>query len=111
MVTEMPTPQDAEDIDKACAALLRLAHCRGESFGIEVFARADGVIEITLKNEGVDVAHRYAFVHGFDETPTHELRKLLEANDSSPMHAPLQTLAPPEAEPATGPGQNGRSAA
>lgn len=98
MVREIPTRQDAEDIDEACAALLRLAHCRGESFGIEIFARADGVIEITLKNEGVDVAHRYAFVHGFDETPTHELRKLLEANDSVEPQAPLVTVAPPAPE-------------
>ena len=108
MVREMPTPQDAEDIDEACAALLRLAHCRGESFGIEIFARADGVIEITLKNEGADVAHRYAFVHGFDETPTHELRKLLEANDSSTEAAPLATVAPPPPDVVV---QKGRTAA
>ena len=108
MVREMPTPQDAEDIDEACAALLRLAHCRGESFGIEIFARADGVIEITLKNEGTDVAHRYAFVHGFDETPTHELRKLLEANDSSTGEAPLVTVAPPAPDAVV---QKGRTAA
>jgi hypothetical protein len=108
MVREMPTPQDAEDIDEACAALLRLAHCRGESFGIEIFARADGVIEITLKNEGTDVAHRYAFVHGFDETPTHELRKLLEAHDSSAGEAPLVTVAPPAPDAVV---QKGRTAA
>jgi hypothetical protein len=107
MVREMPTPQDAEDIDKACAALLRLAHCRGESFAIEVFARADGVIEITLKNEGADIAHRYAFVHGFDETPTHELHKLLEANDSSTAEAPMVTVAPPPPQAV----QKGRTAA
>ncbi len=107
MVREMPTPQDAEDIDEACAALLRLAHCRGESFGIEIFARADGVIEITLKNAGADVAHRYAFVHGFDETPTQELGKLLEAHDSSTAEAPMVTVAPPAPQPV----QKGRTAA
>jgi hypothetical protein len=118
MVREMPTPQEAEDIDEACAALLRLAHCRGEAFGIEIFARADGVIEITLKNDGGDVGHRYAFVHGVEETPTHELRKLLESNDSLPSEAPLKTVAPPagldsaDMEPVTPQvAQKGRTAA
>jgi hypothetical protein len=107
MVRELPTPQDAEDIDEACAALLRFAHCRGESFGIEVFARADGVIELTLRDGTDQTGHRYAFVHGFAEKPTHELRKLLETYDAPSTQAPPATVAPPAPAPA----QKGRSAA